>query len=267
MVITLTNGQEINVGEVVAPDLAESIKVITNGGGTSQGVLDTLASLQAQISAVASLGAVSYQGTWNASTNTPTITSGSGTKGYYYVVSVAGTTSIDSEAKWGVGDWIVFNGTSWQKVDGGDTGDFTNLNVSGITNLSGQLASSVVFTNASKNIATDSSFSYNATNGRLGIGTSSPSAKLHVADGNIRVNDGYQLEFGGGVDSISGSNASHYLLFYTNNVERMRIDSSGNLGLGVTPSAWVDDKAVQLPQGSISSGYEYGISLTADCLS
>ena len=47
--------------------------------------------------------------------------------------------------------------------------------------------------------------------------------------------------------------------------ERMRIDSVGNLGLGVTPSAWVDDKAVQLPQGAISSGYDYGISVTSVC--
>lgn len=38
------------------------------------------------------------------------------------------------------------------------------------------------------------------------------------------------------------------------------IDDSGNVGIGVTPSAWVDDKAIQLPQGSISSGYEYGLS-------
>ena len=29
------------------------------------------------------LGALSYQGTWNASTNTPTLTSSVGTKGYY----------------------------------------------------------------------------------------------------------------------------------------------------------------------------------------
>jgi len=34
---------------VVAPDLAEKIKVITNGGGTSQGVLDAIAALQTQI--------------------------------------------------------------------------------------------------------------------------------------------------------------------------------------------------------------------------
>ena len=49
LVITLSTGVELNVGEVVAPDLAESIKVITNGGGTSQSVIDTLASLQTQI--------------------------------------------------------------------------------------------------------------------------------------------------------------------------------------------------------------------------
>ena len=36
----------------------------------------------------ASQGSVVYQGTWNAATNTPTLTSGVGTKGNYYVVSV-----------------------------------------------------------------------------------------------------------------------------------------------------------------------------------
>lgn len=49
LIITLSSGRTINVGEVVAPDLAEKIKVITNGGGTSQGVLDAIAALQAQI--------------------------------------------------------------------------------------------------------------------------------------------------------------------------------------------------------------------------
>ena len=49
MVIKLSNGKEINVGEVVPMDLAERIKIIGNGGGTSQTVLDTLDSLQSQI--------------------------------------------------------------------------------------------------------------------------------------------------------------------------------------------------------------------------
>lgn len=63
------------------------------------------------------LGAVIYQGTWNASTNTPTIVSGVGVQGHYYVVSEDGTTDIDGTDNWLVGDWIIFNGTIWQRVD------------------------------------------------------------------------------------------------------------------------------------------------------
>ena len=49
LVITLSNGTEIDVGEVMPMDLAEKIKIVSNGGGTSQYVVDTLASLQTQI--------------------------------------------------------------------------------------------------------------------------------------------------------------------------------------------------------------------------
>ena len=115
LIIVLSSGVELNVGEVVATDLAERIKVITNGGGTSQYVLDTLASLQTQISAIS--GGLSYQGTWNASTNTPTLTSSSGTSNYYYVVSVSGSTNLNGITDWVTGDWAIYNGTIWQKID------------------------------------------------------------------------------------------------------------------------------------------------------
>ena len=49
LVISLSSGVVMNVGEVVAPELAEQIKIVASGGGTSQYVLDTLASLQTQI--------------------------------------------------------------------------------------------------------------------------------------------------------------------------------------------------------------------------
>jgi hypothetical protein len=65
-------------------------------------------------------GDLNYQGTWNASTNTPTLTSSTGTKGYYYVVDVAGTTNLDGITDWQVGDWAIFNGSVWQKVDNTD---------------------------------------------------------------------------------------------------------------------------------------------------
>ena len=65
------------------------------------------------------LGALNYKGTWNASTNTPTLASGVGTKGDYYVVSVTGTTNLDGVATWYVGDWATFNGSTWQRLEGG----------------------------------------------------------------------------------------------------------------------------------------------------
>jgi len=49
LTIVLSDGREINAGEVIPMDVAEKIKVITNGGGTSQSVLDSIASLQSQI--------------------------------------------------------------------------------------------------------------------------------------------------------------------------------------------------------------------------
>jgi len=67
-----------------------------------------------------SVSSVVYQGTWRADTNVPSLSSGSGTAGHYYVVSVAGTTSIDGESDWQVGDWIIFNGQQWQKSDNSD---------------------------------------------------------------------------------------------------------------------------------------------------
>ena len=82
-------------------------------------ILVAFAKLQALISAVS--GALVYQGTWNASTNSPALASGTGTKGWCYKVNVAGTTAIDGNASWGPGDLIVFDGTAWDKIDGSST--------------------------------------------------------------------------------------------------------------------------------------------------
>lgn len=62
-------------------------------------------------------GGLSYLGFWNASTNTPTLASSAGTNGNYYVVSVAGSTNLNGITDWQVGDWAIYNGTAWQKID------------------------------------------------------------------------------------------------------------------------------------------------------
>jgi hypothetical protein len=82
------------------------------------------------------LGALSYQGTWNASTNTPTLTSSTGVKGYYYVVNVAGSTNLDGITDWQIGDWAVYNGAVWQKVD----------NTEQVTSVNGQTGAVVLTT-------------------------------------------------------------------------------------------------------------------------
>jgi len=105
------------------------------------------------VSSVANaIGALNYKGTWNASTNAPALASGVGTKGDYYVVSVAGSTSLDGISNWGVGDLATYNGTTWQRVEGGADLNGVNLSVSGTSTLSGLTASTVLTLNASKEI-------------------------------------------------------------------------------------------------------------------
>lgn len=62
-------------------------------------------------------GTLSYQGTWDANTNTPTLTSSVGTQNHYYVVSTAGSTDLNGITDWQIGDWAIFNGSVWQKID------------------------------------------------------------------------------------------------------------------------------------------------------
>jgi hypothetical protein len=97
---------------------------------TQKGVANGVATLdsggQVPLSQIPPLGDLNYQGTWNASTNTPTLTSSVGTKGYYYVVNVAGTTNLNGITDWQVNDWAVFSGSVWQKIDNTDAVNSVN---------------------------------------------------------------------------------------------------------------------------------------------
>lgn len=90
------------------------------------------------------VGAVTYKGTWNANTNSPALSSGTGTQGDYYVVNVAGSTNLDGITDWQIGDWAIFNGTVWQKVD----------NTDAVSSVNGQVGT-VVLTAANVNAVAD----------------------------------------------------------------------------------------------------------------
>ena len=125
-------------------------------------------------------GGVSYQGTWNASTNTPTLSNGVGTKGYYYVVSVAGSTNLDGITSWNVGDWAIFNGTVWQKVDNTDAVTSVNGYTGTVVLGYGDITTGVV----------------PVVNGGTGVTVSSGANSVVLRDSNVNINanafnDGY----------------------------------------------------------------------------
>lgn len=64
---------------------------------------------------------LSYQGGWNASTNSPDIAASSPTTGQFWIVTVDGSTDVGGITNWTVGDWALFDGTNWQRVEGGNT--------------------------------------------------------------------------------------------------------------------------------------------------
>jgi hypothetical protein len=97
--------------------------------------------------------------------------------------------------------------------------------------------------------------------GNVGIGTSSPAYKAQISDsGNtvLSVTSGdsssASLYLGDSVATrgrLTYDNSSDSLAVYTDNNERMRIDSSGNVGIGVVPSSWASNTfdALQLGVG------------------
>lgn len=158
LVITLTDGRKIEAGKVLSKGAAEKIRVFSNANivipdqtGKSGQFLTTNGTDLSWANLVTGLD---YQGTWNASTNTPALASGVGTNGYYYVVSVSGSTNLDGVSDWVAGDWAIFNGATWQKIDqtnlvtsvNGQTGavTLTASDVGAATSAQGALADSAV---------------------------------------------------------------------------------------------------------------------------
>ena len=107
---------------VAATDSDITSKLLTgyvSGAGTitaSDSILSAVQKLNGNISAL--VGGVTFKGTWNANTNSPTLASGVGTTGDLYEVNVSGTTNLDGISSWAVGDFAIFNGSVWQKIPG-----------------------------------------------------------------------------------------------------------------------------------------------------
>ena len=61
---------------------------------------------------------MTYEGVWNASTNSPALVDGTGDAGMVYRVGTAGSQDLGSGSiSFAVGDYVIYNGTIWEKSD------------------------------------------------------------------------------------------------------------------------------------------------------
>ena len=107
---------EADITGLVA-DLAATEKTANKGVASGYASLDGTGHVPLSQIPAGLVGALQYQGVWDASANSPALASGVGTKGFFYKVSAAGATTLDGATGWHIGDLAIFDGTVWDKVD------------------------------------------------------------------------------------------------------------------------------------------------------
>jgi hypothetical protein len=172
-------------------------------------------------------------GTGNFSTSTLTSTVATGTAPFT-VTSTTNVANLNASSLSGAtfaAPGAIGSGTA-------STGAFTDLSYTGT--LTGNTGVIAIGTNQI----------YKDASGNVGIGTSSPSytldirnaanTTLHLMGTTSNVRGGLSVDVPVANTFYVGSYSSYPVVFGTNNAERMRIDSSGNVGIGLTPSCKLD---------------------------
>lgn len=195
------NSVSITGGSISGTTVSGYIPTTDRGIANGVASLDGSGTVPVSQLPAAVLGALSYQGTWNASTNTPTLTSSVGTKGYYYVVNVAGSTNLNGITDWVVGDWAVYNGSAWQKVDNTDAVTSVNSKTGTVVLTYSDITSGVV----------------PVVNGGTGVTTSSGanSVVLRDANANITTNclfEGFTSQAAGTLITLTASSVQNWVI-------------------------------------------------------
>lgn len=227
----ISAGGELS-GNYPNPNLVNSAvtgKVLTGLSVTGSAIVSTdsmltaFGKLQNQVNAL--VGGVNYRGTWNASTNNPSLASGVGTQGYYYVVSVAGSTNLDGITTWELGDWAIFNGTAWQKVDNTDA----VVSVNGYTGIVTLAKADIGLSNVENTALSTWAGSTNITTlGTIGTGVWNGTA----------IGDTYISSASTWNAKIGGSGTTNYIPKFTASgaIGSSLIYDNGNGGIGINTS-------------------------------
>ena len=135
---SLTVGGGATIGDQVSNIVFDSptkfLGPILDSGSVQGGVNQILISNQlGKVNWVNYEAGLTYEGTWDATNNTtnglsnsPALVSGIGISGHFYIVNVAGNTTLDTNSDWHIGDWAVFldeggQPAAWQKIDNTST--------------------------------------------------------------------------------------------------------------------------------------------------
>ena len=161
-----------------------------------------------------------FEGSWDASTNTPDVTA-SPTVGQFWIVSVAGNTDLSGITTWDVGDWALYDGSAWQRVEGGGNGTFTKVNVDNLQ-LDGN---GIISTDANGNIG----LVPNGT-GSLLIG-SNDQASYVAAKIRKKFNGSVSVQFDGGGTAIYAD---------------LSMDANENLSLRLDPDSSLSDQTFSI---------------------
>lgn len=250
--ITITSpGSTPHTGAVVATPN------ISGGVSSSSQTLATGAEIQTAIN-TALAGAVTFKGTFNASTGAITsggnLTSGGSrvavAVGDMYVVNVGGNFYGNASTPLNVGDEVI--AVSAAVVGASVEGDWNAVPSAGGGITGGGTTNKVPLWTGATALG-DSAIAQSGTN--IGIGTTSPSEKLEVI-GNVRAdvsNGGGFMLTGGSASGLVRNNATGVAL-RTNTTDRLIIDSSGNIGIGTTSP----QVKLEIQQPQITTQYDTG---------
>ena len=134
---------------------------------------------------------------------------------------------------------VSFNGTADITVTAA-AGTLTGSTLaSGVTASSLTSVGTLTSLAVSGNLAVDTNTLFvDAANNRVGVGTATPASTLDVVGGNISIASGNVFYLSGSGGNAYLQESSGTVFIGAGGAGRVQVNSSGNLGLGVTPSAW-----------------------------